>query len=477
MALRHFLAIMRMFWPDGCVGGLEIDRKSSGFWNKCINEFLRYYTYDPRFATKAEAMASILAHMRDNLRRTLSDDKERADVKIAGASGTNYAYHRPLYMKPGVWSRLSQYWVSEEFKKKSAAGKKARQAVKVPHTSGSRSFDHRRRDYMEAHDGKLNELAIYKECNTLKDEERKGEWITEDAQKIILENSSSKIQPQRTLKLDKVRHQAYQRSHMRNALIMVIVLGTTLSICEYLYDPAKGSLKQLPTSMKLRYSAVEGSHVSSLRKNKGLQQSGSLVMATSLVIAQNVAFMVKHGSGILSVGMKCEDLERLKIPLMSPENEDDVSAPSFTVSVPKLRILENLSPSFVYQILGECAHLHSEYQHRNENDQMMDQKFRESYFMDHLVLERPCWLGQISNGQRTFRYGKNQDAEAELDTEKAYKQIDKLKRKHERDISAWKQLIAESRLPKEAIEPVYDDRNTTKYDGVEPETTTLERRV
>lgn len=66
---------------------------------------------------------------------------------------------------------------------------------------------------------------------------------------------------------------------------------------------------------------------------------------------------------------------------------------------------------------------------------------------------------------------QNQAAEAELETEKAYKQIDKLKRKHERDISAWKQLLAESRLPKEAIEPVYDDCNTTKYDGVEPDTT------
>ncbi|KAK1402908.1 hypothetical protein POM88_002513 [Heracleum sosnowskyi] len=129
---------------------LEIDRKSPRFWNKCINEFL-----------------------------------ERADMKIAGASGTTYADHKPLYMKPGVWSKLAQYWVSGEFNKKSAAGKKARQAVKVPHTSGARSFDRRRRDYMEAHHGKLDELAVYRECHTLKDEERKGEWITEDAQKII----------------------------------------------------------------------------------------------------------------------------------------------------------------------------------------------------------------------------------------------------------------------------------------------------
>ncbi|XP_074348415.1 uncharacterized protein LOC141687146 [Apium graveolens] len=182
--LRNILAIIRMFWPDGCVGIKEIDRKSPGFWNKCIDEFLRYYTWDPRFSTEDEARASILVHMRDNMRRTLVDDRERADDKIAEVGGT-YADHRPQYMKPGVWSRLAEYWVSEEFKKKSDAGKKAQAVVKVPHTSGARSFDHRRRDYMESHNGNLDHLVVYKDCHTLKDKERKGDWITEDAKNII----------------------------------------------------------------------------------------------------------------------------------------------------------------------------------------------------------------------------------------------------------------------------------------------------
>lgn len=60
---------------------------------------------------------------------------------------------------------------------------------------------------------------------------------------------------------------------------------------------------------------------------------GNLVMAASHVTPTAITFMVKHGSGIISVGMKEEDLERLKLPLMSPENEDDSSAPSFTVTV------------------------------------------------------------------------------------------------------------------------------------------------
>lgn len=61
---------------------------------------------------------------------------------------------------------------------------------------------------------------------------------------------------------------------------------------------------------------------------------GNLIMAASLTSPEDIAFMVKHGSGIVSVGMKEEDLQRLNLPLMSPETEDeDSSAPTFTVTV------------------------------------------------------------------------------------------------------------------------------------------------
>ncbi|XP_038896568.1 kinesin-like protein KIN-12B isoform X2 [Benincasa hispida] len=55
--------------------------------------------------------------------------------------------------------------------------------------------------------------------------------------------------------------------------------------------------------------------------------------------------------------------------------------------------------------------------------------------------------------------------EAEQEVEKAYKQIDKLKQKHEKEISTLNALIADSRLPKEAIRPAYDDEiSKAKYD-------------
>lgn len=61
---------------------------------------------------------------------------------------------------------------------------------------------------------------------------------------------------------------------------------------------------------------------------------GNLIMAATLTSPKDIAFLIKNGSGIVSVGMKKEDLERLSLTLMSPEMEDeDSSAPTFTITV------------------------------------------------------------------------------------------------------------------------------------------------
>ncbi|KAI3926204.1 hypothetical protein MKW98_028340 [Papaver atlanticum] len=54
--------------------------------------------------------------------------------------------------------------------------------------------------------------------------------------------------------------------------------------------------------------------------------------------------------------------------------------------------------------------------------------------------------------------------EAEQESEKAYRQIQKLKKKHEKEISTLNQVVAESRLPKESIRPAHYDFDTTRYD-------------
>uniref|UniRef100_A0A452Z9M7 3,4-dihydroxy-2-butanone-4-phosphate synthase n=1 Tax=Aegilops tauschii subsp. strangulata TaxID=200361 RepID=A0A452Z9M7_AEGTS len=49
---------------------------------------------------------------------------------------------------------------------------------------------------------------------------------------------------------------------------------------------------------------------------------------------ESIAFMIRNGSGIISVGMKEEDLERLMLPMMSPVTEiGDISATASTVTV------------------------------------------------------------------------------------------------------------------------------------------------
>lgn len=75
---------------------------------------------------------------------------------------------------------------------------------------------------------------------------------------------------------------------------------------------------------------------------------GNLIMAASLTSPKDIAFMIKHGSGIVSVGMKEEDLQRLNLPLMSPETEDeDSSAPTFTITVVCIIIFKVLNPIYI----------------------------------------------------------------------------------------------------------------------------------
>ncbi|XP_058096935.1 probable bifunctional riboflavin biosynthesis protein RIBA 1, chloroplastic [Magnolia sinica] len=64
------------------------------------------------------------------------------------------------------------------------------------------------------------------------------------------------------------------------------------------------------------------------------ENEGDLIMAASLVTPEDMAFIVKHGTGIVCVSMKEENLERLQLPLMvaTKENEEKLST-AFTVSV------------------------------------------------------------------------------------------------------------------------------------------------
>jgi len=64
------------------------------------------------------------------------------------------------------------------------------------------------------------------------------------------------------------------------------------------------------------------------------ENEGDLIMAAQLATPEAMAFIVKHGTGIVCVSMKEEDLDRLELPLMvnSKDNEEKLCT-AFTVTV------------------------------------------------------------------------------------------------------------------------------------------------
>ncbi|XWS63121.1 hypothetical protein CRYUN_Cryun06bG0069200 [Craigia yunnanensis] len=64
------------------------------------------------------------------------------------------------------------------------------------------------------------------------------------------------------------------------------------------------------------------------------ENEGDLIMAAQLATPESMAFIVKHGTGIVCVSMQEEDLERLQLPLMvnQRENEEKLRT-AFTVTV------------------------------------------------------------------------------------------------------------------------------------------------
>ncbi|CAK9139727.1 unnamed protein product [Ilex paraguariensis] len=75
-------------------------------------------------------------------------------------------------------------------------------------------------------------------------------------------------------------------------------------------------------------------------------------------------------------------------------------------------------------------------------------------------------LVRLKEAEEAVATSQRRVAEAEQETQMAYKEIDKLKKKHEKEISAFKKFQAESHLSKEALRPVYDDSNVADYDEV-----------
>ncbi|KAF9610630.1 hypothetical protein IFM89_023705 [Coptis chinensis] len=68
--------------------------------------------------------------------------------------------------------------------------------------------------------------------------------------------------------------------------------------------------------------------------DEGRENEGDLIMPASLATPEAMAFIVKHGTGIVCVSMKEDDLERLELPLMVAQKKNDEKlSTAFTISV------------------------------------------------------------------------------------------------------------------------------------------------
>ncbi|KAG6785287.1 hypothetical protein POTOM_011017 [Populus tomentosa] len=77
-------------------------------------------------------------------------------------------------------------------------------------------------------------------------------------------------------------------------------------------------------------------------------------------------------------------------------------------------------------------------------------------------------LARLKEAEEAAVVAERRAMEAEQEAVKANKHVNKLKRKHEDEISSLKELVAESRLPKEARRPAHNDCDMPKYDAGEP---------
>ncbi|XP_011011105.1 PREDICTED: kinesin-like protein KIN12B isoform X1 [Populus euphratica] len=77
-------------------------------------------------------------------------------------------------------------------------------------------------------------------------------------------------------------------------------------------------------------------------------------------------------------------------------------------------------------------------------------------------------LARLKEAEEAAVVAERRAMEAEQEAVKANKHISKLKRKHEDEVSSLKELVAESRLPKEARRPAHNDCDMPKYDAGEP---------
>src|ERR1700683_5445676 len=77
---------------------------------------------------------------------------------------------------------------------------------------------------------------------------------------------------------------------------------------------------------------LRGGGIVGMLDDEERENEGDLIMAAQFATTEAVAFMIRHTSGIICVSMDPEQLARLELPQMVPNN-DEAYRTAFTVSV------------------------------------------------------------------------------------------------------------------------------------------------
>ncbi|XP_020571755.1 probable monofunctional riboflavin biosynthesis protein RIBA 3, chloroplastic isoform X2 [Phalaenopsis equestris] len=107
------------------------------------------------------------------------------------------------------------------------------------------------------------------------------------------------------------------------------------------------------------------------------EEEGDLIMAAALASTKAIAFMIKHGSGIVAVGTEEEDLERHVIPLMSPiTGAECPSAAAYAVMVDaRTGTSTGASPEDRAGTIAEHSSLHSKPEDFRRPDHLLSLKY------------------------------------------------------------------------------------------------------
>ena len=86
-------------------------------------------------------------------------------------------------------------------------------------------------------------------------------------------------------------------------------------------------------------------HMVLVMDSEDRENEGDLIVAAEQVTAEQIAFIVRHSTGILCAPMLAADLDRLDLPLMVPKGSGDPFGTAFTITVDARRqVTTGVSP-------------------------------------------------------------------------------------------------------------------------------------